>query len=140
MFIRKENIRIYTAIIITTIIFLVVWISSLVERSQAITDVVSQEKSELTEDFKNEVFNTSQLDSSNFKMNNDGKVVGFSLPYKASYSFQLIKKILEQNGWTYVSSGDDTSASFCKSSGNYQWLFANCVDVAKETCVVITVD
>lgn len=140
MYVRKESIRIYAAIAITTIIFLIVWITSLIERSSAVTDLVTQENSELSQDFKSEIVDINTLQASHIKQNNDGKVIGFNLPYKATYSFGIIKEQLESRGWTYVPSGNDISGSYYKNKGKYQWLFVNCVDVSTETCVVITVD
>ncbi|MDO5329396.1 MAG: hypothetical protein Q4E88_04815 [Coriobacteriia bacterium] len=143
MYIRKSNIRLIIGITIVLFIFASLFIVSFVQKSKNITDLVEAEakySKNLDDCFKEEVVSPESVGALDVKVSDEGKIVGFNLPVKASFAFKTLKTNLESKSWKYVNSGDDTKATFYKTEGIYTWLFLNCIDISSQTSVVITVD
>ena len=103
---------------------------------QEVSSEASDEGSaEVPQGFEQEVFSMANMQK--VRAAQDGSVVGFSLPEAAESAFLRVRSWLEENGWTYASSGMDTCGTFTKSSGAYQWLFVSCTYVDGQTSVVV---
>lgn len=69
--------------------------------------------------------------------NSEGVVVGFTFKGGASSAFDRLRTDMEEKGWTYVSSGSQTAATFAKDVGAYRWATMTCTEVDGGTAVVI---
>ncbi len=66
-----------------------------------------------------------------------GVVVGFTFEGGASSAFDHLRAEMEGRGWTYVSSGSQSAASFVKDVGMYRWATMTCTEVGGGAAVVI---
>ncbi len=66
-----------------------------------------------------------------------GVVVGFVLEGSSDSAFNQVKEQMEGKGWTFVSGGNQTGATFAKDTGTYRWATATCSGVGSGTAVVI---
>ncbi len=67
----------------------------------------------------------------------DGVIVGFTLDGTLDSSSDRVREEMEKRGWTYVSSGNQTAATFAKDVGIYRWAAATCTEVNSGVSVVI---
>ncbi len=66
-----------------------------------------------------------------------GVVVGFVLEGSSDSAFDQVKAEMAGKGWTFVSGGNQTGATFAKDAGTYRWATATCSGVGSGTAVVI---
>ena len=66
-----------------------------------------------------------------------GVVVGFVLDEPSDSAFDQVKTEMAGKGWTFVSGGNQTGATFAKDGGTYRWATATCSEVGSGTAVVI---
>lgn len=143
MYIRKENIRFVIGLIIVVGIFFAIGISSCVEKSNQLDELInfdSKFSSNLPESFSSEVLEISSVGGYDIRVAKNEKIIGFSMPFSAEKSFELIKNKLCNLGWIYISSANKTNASFTKENGEYKWIFVNCIEMEGTTSVVITTE
>ena len=67
-----------------------------------------------------------------------GRVVGYVLDDESQHVVELLKKHMEQRGWTSVDLGGYTGATFVKDEGECKWALATCNQVGSATSVVMT--
>lgn len=77
------------------------------------------------------------LGGTSMAVSNDGRTVGYSVEGSIDETMAEIKKHLEENGWSYVPSGQESVATFAKDTGTFCWLAVTCASVEAETSVVL---
>ena len=70
-------------------------------------------------------------------LTDDGRTVGYSVEGSIDETMAEIKKHLEEKGWSYVPSGQESVATFAKDTGTFCWLAVTCASVEAETSVVL---
>lgn len=70
-------------------------------------------------------------------VSNNGRTIGFTCTASVQETMADIREELEQKGWTYVPSGQESSVTFAKDEGVYCWLVVTCVSVDESTSVVL---
>ena len=71
------------------------------------------------------------------RVDEQARVVGFSVAGADEDAFLSLADELEGNGWMRIESGSATCGSFSKSGGSYRWAFVSCVQVGEWTSVVV---
>lgn len=89
----------------------------------------------LPDSFAEELFGVEGLEDA--RVSDGGDVVAFLSRGSAEEAFAVLKRRLEENGWTFVESGITNAASFAKPGGAYQTCFLSCTEVAGITAVVV---
>ena len=138
---KSEKIKIMFGVLIVIGIFVFIGVSSHIEKLNSYNELLNYEtkfSATLSNEYCNDVIDVNSLNIKNLKVERDENVIGFSLNTNSVNAFELVKSKLIDNGWNYVQSGNGSSASFYKDSGEHNWLFVNCVDVSGESSVVIT--
>lgn len=77
------------------------------------------------------------LGGTSMAVSNDGRTVGYSVEGSIDEAMAEIKKHLEEKGWSYVPSGQESVATFAKDTGTFCWLAVTCASVEAETSVVL---
>ena len=77
------------------------------------------------------------LGGTSMAVSNDGRTVGYSVEGSIDETMAEIKKHLEEKGWSYVPSGQESVATFAKDTGTFCWLAVTCASVEAETSVVL---
>lgn len=77
------------------------------------------------------------LGGTSMAVSNDGRTVGYSVEGSIDETMAEIKKHLEEKGWSYVPSGQESVATFAKDTGTFCWLAVTCASVGTETSVVL---
>ena len=77
------------------------------------------------------------LGGTSMAVSNDGRTVGYSVEGSIDETMAEIKKHLEDKGWSYVPSGQESVATFAKDTGTFCWLAVTCASVEAETSVVL---
>ena len=77
------------------------------------------------------------LSGTSMAVSNDGRTVGYSVKGSIGETMAEIKKHLEEKGWSYVPSGQESVATFAKDTGTFCWLAVTCASVEAETSVVL---
>lgn len=77
------------------------------------------------------------LGGTSMAVSNDGRTVGYSVEGSIDETMAEIKKHLEEKGWSYVPSGQESVATFAKDTGTFCWLAVTCALVEAETSVVL---
>lgn len=91
----------------------------------------------LSAGFEDEVLDLTEY--SDVYVSERGGVMGFMASSGAEELFNTCSKELCDKGWTRVESGRKTTASFIKSTGNFNWIFLDCIAEGYETLAVIQV-
>lgn len=77
------------------------------------------------------------LSGTSMAVSNNGRTVGYSVEGTIDETMAEIKKHLEEKGWSYVPSGQESVATFAKDTGTFCWLAVTCASVEAETSVVL---
>lgn len=143
MYMSKDKFRILVGVLIVAAIFVFIGFSSYVQRQGEFDNLISSASkysSDVPTDFNWEVLDVASVGGFDIKVSDNQKIVGFSLPFSAENSFDLIKNKLTDNNWKCVDSGNKLNSTFVKEEGNYKWLFLNCVAIGGVCSVVFTSD
>lgn len=89
-------------------------------------------------DFESSVFSTEGFGQ--LQHTPDGRIVGMVCSGAPDDAMELCKKRLQENGWTYIESGQGNRASFLKEEGAYTWAYVDCTAVGDDTSVVVVLD
>lgn len=70
-------------------------------------------------------------------VSNEGRTIGYVTDGSVEDTMTGIRNALEEKGWSYVPSGQESVATFVKDTGIFCWLAVSCVSVEGETSVVL---
>lgn len=89
-------------------------------------------------DFESSVFSTEGFGQ--LQHTPDGRIVGMVCSGAPEDTMELCKGRLQENGWTYIESGQGNRTSFLKQEGSYTWAYVDCTAVGDDTSVVVVLD
>lgn len=79
-------------------------------------------------------------ESGSLLVSKGGQTIGYSYDGSLSKTMESIRAHLEERGWTYVPSGQESAATFAKDAGVYRWLAVTCAYFEGETSVVLVLE
>lgn len=70
-------------------------------------------------------------------VSNDGRTIGLVFHGDIESVLDEVRRSLEEKGWTYVPSGQESACTFVKDAGSFRWLALTCVAVDRDVSVVL---
>lgn len=94
--------------------------------------------SALPEGFEEECFSVEGY--RNARSSDGGRIVGAITEGSAQKAFEACCAKMLEKGWTAVSSGQPTRATFLKTTGRYRWAYLDCTGIGGSVSIVIALE